>query len=380
VRPIRSIILIAAITGIAYCQESSDSIAHAHVRTFDLEIIHPSFPDNFPQKKELLVYMDERAYVLAYAMEVESVICLETKCEVIPVQLLWNAIGQYAGFKLPEGSKLTKMDHVVFTEDDYRKLDQILGNPDSLLKGLSSQQIVEPEKAVKTADGVSAPTPVSMQNAVVAGAVYTCYTLWHWVNGDTAHNIKKITSELTGRDQLLEFFYSGEKAFVEFAVDQLISRKAFDPDTLDRIAANMHLGENTMKSALRYLAAASVGKQSFVYHDAIQRVFQNCGLNERICMLESLVKSSLVPPEGFYDNMSRFLPELETYYEVHMLLELERRNNPGSGEVVHHAMKLLDNSNFLIARRAFWFLMETSLDPQQRILVEAFQQKYQDRI
>ena len=152
---------------------------HRHgTRTLEIEIRHPGHGDQI-LKKQLVAGLDPNGDVTSYSMVVESVVCLDVECKVIQVTLQWDVLGRYQSFELPENGELTKTDHVVFSRDDYAKLHQVLSHPQSLLKDLPSSRIVDPDKAIAEADGVSAPTPVSLQQDVVVGAAYTCYTLWH---------------------------------------------------------------------------------------------------------------------------------------------------------------------------------------------------------
>lgn len=379
VRPICSTILLCILTGCSSLQDGGNDQA-TRVRKYDLELRHPGLPGEALWQRQLVMRLDDQDRILSYEMEVDSVFCLDTKCEVIPVRLYWDVLGHFSRYELPRGGILTKKDHVPFAREDYQKLDRILADRDSFLRDLKATQLVNPEKAIKTADGISAPTPVSMQSAVVAGAAYTCYNLWHWVNGDVSGIIRGSTAKQASNDQLLELYKSGNPELVEFAISQLITRKAYDPATLDVIAAEMPDREEHARQALRYLGNCAMESHSSVYHDIIEKVFAVSISAVRICILESLTASRLDPPEFFFDRISRFLPELETYYETHLLLDLESSHNPDSSVVTENALRMLQNDNFLIARRAFWFLEERELNAMQKPVLDAFRTRNRDRI
>ncbi len=57
-----------------------------------------------------------------------------------------------------------------------------------------------------------------------------------------------------------------------------------------------------------------------------------------------------------------------------------QKRNPDSAETLNQVEKVLENDNFLIARRAYWFLEKQNLNAAQAKIVEAFRVKYEDRL
>jgi hypothetical protein len=134
------------------------------------------------------------------------------------------------------------------------------------------------------------------------------------------------------------------------------------------------------RAAVRYLAAVADPAGAPFYYDGMSELFAKANRQKRTYYLSALAETELEAPDGFYNRLSRALPELGTYYEIHLLLELMEARNPDSAEVTAQAMKVLANDNFLIARRAFWFLEEQSLSPDQQHEVNAFRAKNKDRL
>jgi len=58
---------------------------------------------------------------------------------------------------------------------------------------------------------------------------------------------------------------------------------------------------------------------------------------------------------------------------------LEARK-PSSPEVTRQVLLLLDRPQFFIARRAYYYLKDQTLNKEQRQNVEAFRLKFQDRL
>lgn len=354
---------------------ASDMVIHERV----IEVTHPGRASQ-PFRKTLVAQLNANGDVTSYSMVVDSVVCLDVRCEVIPVTLRWDVMGRYLSYDLPQNGRLTKTDHVVFTPVDYQKLHDVLSDRRSLLKDLSSERIVDPNKAIQTADGVSAPTPVSLQQQVVVGATYTCYTLWHWANGEVADIIRNLTAETATLAQLLELYSSGGVEETGFALELLAKRNLYSKDILDSLIPEMPAQGNAIKASLQYLYSASRANDKDIYFDTVEAIFAHSGKTERIHILESLSNCPLTPPDAFYDSMSQFLPVLESYYEVHLLITLEEQHNTGSKALVDNACKLLESDNFLIARRAYWFLQELDLVAGQSIAMAAFREKHSDRL
>lgn len=144
-----------------------------------------------------------------YFSEINMPVCDDTLCANVELKIFWDLAGNYAGFDTIPGKPLTKFDHKKFISADYLKLDEILKNRNSTLRILNKEDLVDKSVKVKatTVDAVTGATPATIKKATVEGAVYTCFTLWHFVNG-TIRNMcasftQSIYSELVAR-QLLQ--------------------------------------------------------------------------------------------------------------------------------------------------------------------------------
>ena len=192
--------------------------------------------------------------------------------------------------------------------------------------------------------------------------------------------IRHLTAETATIPQLLDLYATGKLEPVKFALDQLAARGEYSPVVLSQITDQLTSHGEAIRPALEFLEKATMETGKDVYHRAIEDTFAKCGKNGRIQILESLSRSVLKPPGQFYDNLGHFLPLLESYYEAHLLLELENTFNSQSSGIVHDVLKFLENENFLIARRAFWFLQEMNLSPDQAAAIAAFETKFADRL
>lgn len=131
-----------------------------------------------------------------YQAEINMPVCDDTLCANVSLIFYWDLAGNYKNFDTIPGMPLTKFDHKKFQPTDYLKLDQILKSRNSILRILKKEDLVDKTVKIKatTVDAVSGATPQTIKDAVVQGAVYSSYTLWHFVNGAIKDSMAAYTS------------------------------------------------------------------------------------------------------------------------------------------------------------------------------------------
>ena len=73
--------------------------------------------------------------------------------------------------------------------------------------------------------------------------------------------------------------------------------------------------------------------------------------------------------------MSAAFPGMNTYYGLHRLLRLVEKHEHVSQRILTQVSRLLENDNFLVARKAFWYLEKQTLDEQIKNRMQAFRDK-----
>jgi len=344
-------------------------------------VTHPAQEDLAELPCTLIQVRDAQGAPVAYRMDVASVICGDGQCSIITVTLHWDALGNYDRYELPPRRHLTKKGHKRFTPEDYEQLHEILADRASILKQPERQHVSTPGKAAQDVDDVTGATPVSLSKAIVPGAVYTCYTLWHWVHGDVVREIQSLTAKTTTRKHLMRFLTDGSEALAVFAMDQLGKRVVRDQPVVEAVVKRATASNATVaKAALRYLESTATEKEADIRYRAIEKLAPAADRRTRTLFLTALSRTPQPPPTGYYDRISKWLPTMQTYFEVHLLLELLEERSPESQEAVRQAMRVLENPNFLIARRAYWFLENKALADDQQKQVTAFGTKHEDRL
>ena len=114
-----------------------------------------------------------------FYMDVKTVVCGDSQCRIDTVRIFWDELGMYDRLVLPKGIQLEKAEGEHFDQADYKKLDAILADKNCSLKEVYKEEVVGTE-ATEGVDGISGATIILNNKDYVKGAVWTCYTLWHW--------------------------------------------------------------------------------------------------------------------------------------------------------------------------------------------------------
>ena len=345
----------------------------------ELRIVHPGDPERRNLRVVLEQHFDESGEPVAYSTWVDSVICKEKTCEVVKVQLRWDALGRYQRYKVAEGSKLTKLDHVPFTEADHAKLQRILLDKGSPLREVTKEGLTGPKpKLEEGIDAVTRPTVLTLKNNVVIGAGYSCYDLWHWANGEVAGIVRSLTGNTLSPAALEAILSSQDKQAVAFALTQLGQRKLFSPQTVERVVTNVPtVYDELVIPALGYLKAALPDEP--VYYSTLAGVFEDCSEEKRIIILGLLAKNKEEFPKGALDQLSSALPKFNSHHELHLFLNLVTSRQADSETISRNVASLLSHRKFFVARRAYWYLEKQELPKALQAKVDTFYRKHEDR-
>ncbi|MDZ7616244.1 MAG: AIR synthase related protein, partial [Patescibacteria group bacterium] len=128
---------------------------------------NPVTPDAPPQEYKVIATSDEDGTPTGYRLPLQVHVCVDNQCWIVQATMHWNAMGYYDRLECPPDAPLTRKEHDPFTDADYRKLDRILKNRQSILGTLPYEALVvkQPEPA-ETVDGWSGATPQAVAEAV----------------------------------------------------------------------------------------------------------------------------------------------------------------------------------------------------------------------
>ncbi len=387
-RALRLPIFILAITitgslSAAEAQPARPTTTQKH----SLIIIHPGDDEGKALPHTLIQSFNTKGEPAAYSMWVDSVICRDKTCDVVQVQLHWDALGHYQRFNLAIGSQLTKLDHVPFNQQDLMKLQGILKDSDSPLKEVEKESMTAKAPAKQaagdTADpkvaAVSQPTILNLKTAVILGAGYTCYDLWHWSNGLLTEHIRNFSGKDCSQQQLLSYLASEDTDSTRFALKYARIRNITATAFITSAISRAQKGSPTLiPPTLAYLKQVAASQKA--YDNAIVSIFSVTDSKKRLLILEYLMSSAQPPHQGFYDQLCVYLPDLQSYYEVHLFLNLMDKKNSLSSKVTKKAAGLLKHPKFFISRRAYAYLKEQKLSADLQQQVDAYFTKNKDRL
>ena len=188
---------------------------------FTVKLTDPVQPDQPQRTFEMVLRMDEQGFPEFYRMELLTGICLDGSCNPIDVVLFWNPLGFYTHLQVLPGAPLTKLEHVPFEPEDYEQLDKILKDPVSIVASEPLEWFVGKTKP-DDVDAVSAATSTAIpEGAIVPGAVYTTWALWHWVNGPVRDALIAKTKEYCTEDYLLKCLWTDDPRYRRFALRRM---------------------------------------------------------------------------------------------------------------------------------------------------------------
>ncbi len=339
---------------------------------------HPAFEGSGPYEYILVEHQDDNGYPSAYHLEVESVICANHICKKVSVRLYWGPLGNYIRYELNEGVILEKKQGEPFLSEDYDRLHVILSDKASPYKDLTYHEVTH-EKVFGEGqvDGISSATSVILnKNKTILGAAWTCYTLWHWANGEIVQELQKITGAGLSVKHLSDHIKSQNEVEQIFALNELIRRGDYDSrlvQSVITIASNANKEIN--KLTIKYLERSPTSD----YFESMMLLLESENAQNRILYLRSLLRADYEASEEIYDLLVKKLLGSKSYQEIDLILTLLSKKNYDSTERIDQVMYLLERS-IIIARRAYWFLKKQKLTETQRKRLEEFYHKNQSRL
>jgi hypothetical protein len=379
------IVLPVCLAACAQFKRADDSQGVPH----RILVHHPGFLSDEPKAYTLYQVKDKRGFPSGYTMVVDSVVCPEETCRISTVNMVWDAVGHYQRYDLPLGVSLEKgvpadkntsplrpvptWNGVPFAEKDYQKLDVILKDAHSLLGQQKLSGLVG-SRTKDLVDGITGATPATIRDAVVEGASLTCYNLWHWANGEVAEIAKELTHQQCSETMLRGFLSSDKPHYVLFALDHLKRHKLFSPSVVREVNRVMCGGDHDrIDQGLAYLKEALPDRDPF-YED-VGAVINGNTSEGRIHLLNRMASERALPAR-FFETLGAGFETWNSYYAIHLFLRLAEKQGYVSQSLNTQVAKLLENPDFFIARRAYWYLSkQTALDAPTTSRIQAFCEK-----
>ncbi|MCE4567039.1 hypothetical protein INQ51_22145 [Maribellus sp. CM-23] len=190
---------------------------------------------------ELFELQDENGLPIWFGRHIFKDVCISGKCKMIRLWLFWDGAGNYLGIETLNEEPLTKSDHTRFEEKDYRRLESILRDTTSILKGLKQEELIIVPDSIDLyeVDGYTAATQPTLGEVVVKDAVYTCYTLWHTVYGPVQKEVYKILENRTSETFIKKMLRSNNQEYISWAIESVRAHPEYHPDFYRCIMSNI---------------------------------------------------------------------------------------------------------------------------------------------
>lgn len=335
-----------------------------------IQILHPGIDLEEPFEKTL-IQSNCNLGETEYYMDVESVVCGDSQCRIDTVRLFWDELGFFKKFELPYGVELEKAEGTSFTEEDYVKLNTILSDRNSNLKYVDKYEVTGSE----TSEGVDALAGATIAldvNSYVKGAVWTCYTLWHWTNGNIYNEIRNITGTKKTQEDLIKMLHGSDLKNKQFALEQILRRKHQDANTTREVMNLVSLQNKKLnKGIAKYISILSPND----FFKTIGVLTTTKNTRTTLFALRVLSESDKTLPQEFLQELSKNVVHWDSYEQVNLFFSILEKNKIDSKKINGTLLPLLEAENFLIGRRTFWYLSERNLPLEGKKTVMAFYDK-----
>lgn len=339
-----------------------------------ISVIHKGISLTKPTQSTLIEIQNNKKQPIAYYMNVKSVVCGNQRCRVDVIKVCWDKLGRYSHIELPEGVELEKKEGEDFTDKDYKKLDVILSDPNSPLQNVYKNEIVNTIGS-EGVDALTGATILLDKSSYVEGAVWTCYSIWHWIHGESKQILRNITGDSFSMLELKNYLKSDEKHQQLFAVEQFTRRKNYSEATKILVAEEMLKKPYLIKSCIPYLNDSP----NIFFRNTMQALIANATTTNRLICLNEVLKTKQQLPTSFFNNVNLDYSTL-TFEEVHLLLKIFNSRQLLTDNIKHKLISLLNSNHFLIARRVYWFLKDLTLTEEQKTTLEAFYNTNKERM
>ncbi|WPR73368.1 hypothetical protein [Algoriphagus sp. NG3] len=339
-----------------------------------IRVIHKGIDLKDPVDCTLMEVRDANNRPAHYYMNVESVVCGDSQCRVDIVKIYWDKFGRFDRLLVPVGVHLEKNEGLSFTGEDYKKLEKILKDENSPLHDLYKSEVVG-SMGGEGVDALSGATILVEKSAFVEGAVWTSYSLWHWAHGATKDHIRTITSDSYTISELHSLTQSSDPYVQVFAIEALRAKKEYSLKSIEIILSAVEKDFSLLKSTLSYWKGAPNESSIYAYSQLLTEAYSP----SRIIILSAILDSDLVFEPTFFENLK--LPSGETtYQEIDLWLKILQKNRVVTEPIQLQLATLLDDPDFLISRRVYWFLKGQSLPSELQGRLDSYYDKWKEKL
>lgn len=313
-----------------------------------------NFSDSIPDDT-LTIYFSTTNHPEAFSRNIHTAVCIDSLCRFVDITLYWEITGKYLGFSLPRGMELTKKEHTPFTESEYTRLNEILGDATSQLGYYTPDEIHPVKQTGVNTDGITGATLPDLTAWIVPEAAYTSYTLWHLTYGATRDSIAAYSKKNLLSNQLLTNLLNSNDSYNQITALQWIGETNLNCNQfIEPALIILHKGNyQSTGQALKFLKSCSIDKER-LQKEVIQL------LESEEFRIKNLAIEHIRESEKLTQPVARELLthlKSDNYYLVNVILTLlENRYQPDYEDQLKLSI-LLESKNGNISNRIYYFLL-----------------------
>lgn len=341
-----------------------------------IKVKHPGISLTDSVTQVLYQEIGEKGKADRFYMIVKTVVCGDKQCRVDDIKIYLDALGFYEKIVLPATVKLEKEEGKNFTKEDYEKLNEILADKNSGLKNVYKEQVTGSETS-EGVDAISGATIILNTNAYVKGAVWTCYTLWHWANGGVYDIIRNITGDEMKLATLQGLMTCKEKEKQVFGLEQIARRNNYEAETINLVLGLTSADDILLRGkVMDYLEKAPTE----VYFTSVKKLLASDDHALRAASLSSILNLNKPLPNGFAESLSGKYAGAKDFKELDLLFKIMDKEKGISTNTIDNLMQLLASETFINARRAYYFLNSQQLSAAQAKTLSTFKEKNLEKL
>ncbi len=292
---------------------------------------------------QVLLLEDEKALPVAYSSSFTTPVCDDSLCALLDIRLYWNLLGNYIGYDTIAGHPLTKNDHLKFREEDYIKLHRLLMDDNSIIKRKEKKELFDDEKkrVSSVVEAVTGATSREVKEAVVDGALYSSYTLYHIVYGSLSDSI---LSDMESRYSIPlqnKLLSSSHSDYQLYALKRLSEKDFFSYE--DRIVELIHEAIPLNRLYIMKKMPGEMWKDENI-HESISGFFEDLDGNTRTYFLRKMASMDRINPKVILDLVSGI--GVLSQNQLKILIQILEKNtlNP---TIIHQIKKELSKPELI---------------------------------
>lgn len=186
--------------------------------------------------------LDTLGNPVLYTSRLMTDVCSDGLCKPIDINIYWDLLGNFYQYKTEDHHPLTKFDHIKLTQEDHVRLHEILRDTSSILRDYRVEDMIDTTVKVHSGiilDAVTGATNPTFDGSTVEGALYTVYTLWHFINGSVRRKIYEHTESLMSDSLITHMLDSDNRDYANFIFSKWsdAQRKKFADKIIPLIAS-----------------------------------------------------------------------------------------------------------------------------------------------